>query len=653
VVTLGKRLACQNGEVVPYGAVSVQVDLQPGPPMPPLLAEVRSEAGRVLARGRTPAGWRGGALSIPIPTVRRTVGGARVCLRTAARGGRAAVRGQANATGRITVGGKKRPGVMRIAYLRAGSESWLALAPTIAHRFAQAKTRIAGAWLFWVVLALIAVGVGVGVRAALTAEDARRVAVACAVVAVLNGVAWSLLLPPLQSHDEPVHVYYTQRLAETGKVPRPISGTVLSDEENAVINAQRLFDVAGNLDGHPPWTQLEDRALDRTLATGLGRTSDGADGGVGVYPPLYYALGAVAYKATPGGSLLDRMAAMRLVSALLAGVAAFFVCLFARELLPGRPWAWGAAGVIAAFQPVFAYLSGAFNPDMAVTAAGAALFYAIVRALRGGLTPRLGLAIGLAVSLGFLSKLSFAGLIPGAALAVLIAMWRSRAWVGGVVAAVAALVPVAIYAVLNVKLWDRPALVGGSAPGGGVSGVVGGGGVPTSGFNLREALVYVWQVHLPRLPFMKDLAPDYPLWDRYFKGWVGSFGWGDYAYPGWVPSVALAVGLVLLAGAVALALRHRAEFVARWPEWLTYAVLTGGLLFLLAYTGYDYAKKTGMGFEQGRYLLPLTALYAGIVAAGLRGFGARVGPVIAAVLVVLAAGMSVWAELLTIARFYG
>jgi len=77
------------------------------------------------------------------------------------------------------------------------------------------------------------------------------------------------------------------------------------------------------------------------------------------------------------------------------------------------------------------------------------------------------------------------------------------------------------------------------------------------------------------------------------------------------------------------------------------------LLFLLAYTGYDYAKKTGAIFEQGRYLLPLDALYAGIVVAGLRGFGARFGPVIAGVLVVLAAGMGVWAQLLTIARFYG
>lgn len=653
---------CQRPEIVPEGAATIELTADAAAQRPALAVVIRDAAGRVVTRGRADLA-AGSTVRIPLGPVRRSAGGAEICL-SASGPGAVGLRGQPAAEGHLERNGRTRPGVLRIAYLRSGSESWFGLAPTIAHRFAQAKTRVAGAWMFWVVLALIAAAVVIGVRAALTAGDVRRVAAACALVAVLNGVTWSLLLPPLQAHDETVHVYYTQRLAETGTPPRPIPGTVLSDEENAVLTAVRLFDVVGNRDGHPPWTEFEDRALDRTLASGLSRLSDGADGGVGVYPPLYYALGVVAYKATPGGSLLDRMEAMRLVSALLAGVAAVFVCLFARVLLPARPWAWAAAGVIAAFQPVFGYMSGAFNPDMAVTAAGAALFYAIARALRNkpstrgqtpgrGLTPRLGLAIGLALSLGFLSKLAFAGFIPGAALAVLIAMWRSRAWVSGLVAAVAALVPVGIYVLLNHYAWDRPALVGGSAPGGGVTGAVGGGGGAPPGFNLSEALVYIWQVHLPRLPFMADLLPGYPLWDRYFEKWVGRFAWGDYAFPSWVPAIALAVGLVLLAAAVALALRHRAAFVARWPEWLSYAALAGGLLLLLAYTGYDYFKKTGLDFEQGRYLLPLHALYAGIVAAGLRGFGARVGPIVAAVLVVAAAGMSAWAQLLTIARFYG
>jgi hypothetical protein len=648
VVTLGEEPACQAPEIVPAGAAVLElpIALPNGGEAPALTAELRDRGGRVVARGEAPAGARGPRVRIELPRVRDAVAGAQVCLRAAPGGSQVDVRGQAATTGKIEVGGEERPGAMSLHYLRSGSETWLAIAPSIAHRFAQAKTRVAGAWLFWVVLVLSGVAVAIGVRAGLA--PGARVPAACAAIALLNGVAWSLLLPPLQSNDEPVHVYYTQRLAETGNPPRPIAGTVLSDEENAVINAVRLYDVAGNTSAHPPWTSFEDRELDRTLAAGPSRLSDGADGGVGVYPPLYYALGAAAYKATPGGSLLDRMEAMRLVSALLAAVAAFFCCLFARELLPGRAWAWAAAGVVAAFQPTFGYLSGAFNPDVAVTAAGAALFYAIARAYRRGLTPWLAVAIGGALAAGFLSKLAFAGLVPGAALAVLLLAWRQRAWAAGGVAALAAGVPVVVYALLNVTVWDRPALVGGSG-----EAAVGGGGIVTRDFNVREALVYIWQVHLPRLPFMSERASDYPLWDRYFTQWVGRFGWGDYAFPTWVPWVALSVGLVLLAAAIAFALRHRAAFVARWPEWLSYAAIAGGLLLLLAYTGYDYSRNTGLGFEQGRYLLPLHALYAGIVAAGLRGFGARAGPVAAAVLVVLAAGMSVWAQLLTIARFYG
>jgi hypothetical protein len=164
----------------------------------------------------------------------------------------------------------------------------------------------------------------------------------------------------------------------------------------------------------------------------------------------------------------------------------------------------------------------------------------------------------------------------------------------------------------------------------------------------------VWQTYLPRLPFMQDrFTEDFPLWDRYFTGWVGRFGWGDYEFAHWVSVVTAVVLSILLIAAVGLAARHRAAFASRWPEWLSYAAIGLGLLFLLGYTGYGWKRDTGTNFEQGRYLLPLLGMYAAIIAAGLRGLGARVGPVAAGVLVVAAASHSIWAQLLTIARFYG
>ena len=269
-----------------------------------------------------------------------------------------------------------------------------------------------------------------------------RAAWLCALVAVVNGIAWSLFVPPLQAFDETVHVYYGQFLAETYNVPRPVPGSVLSEDELAIVNSVRLFDVVGNLDGHPPWTEVEDRALNRTLGSGLGRVSQGADGGVGVYPPLYYAIGAAGYKLSPYQSLLDRLEAMRFASVLLAGLTALFVCLFVRELVPQPAWAWRAAGLVAAFQPLFGFLSGVFNPDMGMAAGSAVVFYGVARAWRRGLTLGGGVLIGAGLAGAFLSKLAAVGLVPGAGLAVLLLAWRQRAWRGLLGFAAAALAPV-------------------------------------------------------------------------------------------------------------------------------------------------------------------------------------------------------------------
>jgi len=474
-----------------------------------------------------------------------------------------------------------------------------------------------------------------------------RAAWLCTLVAVLNGVVWSIVVPPLQSFDETVHVYYGQYLAETRKTPRPITGSVLSDDENTVVYGVRLFDVVGNGTGRPPWTALEDAGLDAALAKGPGRVSEGASGGVGLYPPGYYALGSLAYLATPSDSMLDRMAAMRLVSALLAGLAVLFTFLFLRELLPRSPWTWTVGALAVALQPLFGFMSGVFNPDMGVVAAACAVFFLLARAFHRGLGLPLAVGIGLAAAAGVLAKLAMVGLIPGVLLGGVLLAARDRRWRPLLAGAAAFAVPLGLYAVVNVTRFDRPALPFG---GGGEAG--GGGGAVGPAGNFREMLVYIWQDFLPRLPFMEDRFSDFPLWDRWIVGWVGRFGWGDYGFPKWVSVVVMGLLVVLLALAVAAALRgDRPAVRARWREWVTYLTMAAGLLGLLAYTGYTYTRATGNGFEQGRYLLPLLPLYAAVVAAGVRALGRRAGPVAGAALVALCVGWSGWALILTVERF--
>src|SRR3954452_21593599 len=102
-----------------------------------------------------------------------------------------------------------------------------------------------------------------------------RAALVCALVAFANSLAWALRLPPLQAHDEQAHVYYVQYLAETGKVPRPVgqNGTSYTEEQNTVVNQLHLFDVVGNGNGRPPWTDYERDQIDKIISGPLNRES--------------------------------------------------------------------------------------------------------------------------------------------------------------------------------------------------------------------------------------------------------------------------------------------------------------------------------------------------------------------------------------------
>src|SRR5947209_19123000 len=59
---------------------------------------------------------------------------------------------------------------------------------------------------------------------------------ACMAVAALNALVWNVITPAFQVPDEPVQVGYAQYLAETGKLPRPLSPYFDgSPEENDVM----------------------------------------------------------------------------------------------------------------------------------------------------------------------------------------------------------------------------------------------------------------------------------------------------------------------------------------------------------------------------------------------------------------------------------
>ena len=229
-----------------------------------------------------------------------------------------------------------------------------------------------------------------------------------------------------------------------------------------MLAATLFYRVVGDVAARPPWTEAEDAAMDALPAA--GRVSSGSAQSSSNNPPLYYALQGIPYGAgrVLGLSFLDRLALMRLLSVLLFAVTALAAFLFVRELVPGTPWAWTLGGLAVALQALAGFISSGVQADALLYCASALLLLALAR----GLPPRPGRRARARPSAppwpsALLAKLTFAGLVPGAALGVLLLVRRAgrdgarRARAGRLAAAGVAGTAIAAYAVACVAVWDR------------------------------------------------------------------------------------------------------------------------------------------------------------------------------------------------------
>lgn len=716
VVVLPGEERCQGGEFVPRQAAALRIYAggQRGQLGQPLVVSILDQKGRMVSRAQVPAGYGHGSLDIRMPPPSRDVNEGSFCLRNSGAhpmtfAGNLTTVGQAEAQ-RGSVGpepqilattvnpfflgpngpGARRSDEIRVDYLRPGRESWLELAPVLARRFALFKPSFFGPWTLWAALASMVLLWALAALLVTRSGDVTPTATAregastgahdgdgprpgwgrrarrwlpaagwgCTVIAFLHGAVWATVTPAFQVPDESAHAGYVQYLAEKGRPPPTgrggstaasrrealATGNDLSEEHEAIY-----FSLPFGTEAKPSWSQARDEALRRRLNQDLSQSTVSGARSANSYPPLYYAVEALPVRLASGLDALDRLYLMRLVSALFAAATVAFVYLFLRELLPATPWARTVGALAVAFQPVFGFMSGGVNNDNLLYTAGAALVFALARALRRGLTPRLGIGIAVAVAVGMLTKPGMIALVPGAAVGVALAAWRSparRPALLGTVAAAGTLAAVGLaFVLLNTVVLGRATVIGEDL----VSEAAG------RLLSMRGQASYLWQFFLPQLPFMAEqfpAYPSYPVWDVYIQGFIGRFGYFQYGFPPWANNVGLAVlGAVTALAGLALA-RTRGLLRRRWPELACYGLLLVGLMILNAVVGYRSRALTGANFEQPRYLFPLLALYGGLVAVAARGAGRHWGPALGAFLVVLAVGHSLFAILLTIARYY-
>ncbi|MGA2163430.1 MAG: DUF2142 domain-containing protein [Solirubrobacteraceae bacterium] len=474
----------------------------------------------------------------------------------------------------------------------------------------------------------------------------------CALVACLNAASWSLITPPFQAPDEQAHFAYVEQLARNGRLPTSSTQEFAPDEQLAFED----LDVAGvslQPQHHTIASEAQQRKLEGDMARVAAASSISDKGAAGVaasQPPLYYTLEVIPYAVGAGGGVLDQLALMRLLSALMCGVTVLFVFLFVREALPAAPRAWTVAGLGAAFMPALASICGAVNPDAMLCALSAAIFYCFARAFKSGLTPRVAVAIGVLTAAGLLTKLNFLGLVPGVVLGLALLARRTAQELGpraGVRAAASAFaiaaLPACVYVLANLISHHHALGIAG--------GVI---GFTVSHRSISGELSYIWQLYLPRLPGMRvDFADISPPRDLWFNGFVGDYGFEDTFFPRWVDNLALipALAIAALAGRE-LCLRRR-ELTRRAAELATYLTLTVGLLVLVGASAYLSFPSEAAAFPEPRYLLPLIPLFGGVLALAARGAGGRWSTAAGVLIVVLFFAHDLVSQLQVIARYYG
>jgi 4-amino-4-deoxy-L-arabinose transferase-like glycosyltransferase len=558
----------------------------------------------------------------------------------------------------MTVNGKQRRGGLALTFYRPGSETAAAMIGPVFERIGRTRGAFGGAWRGYAIVTLLLAGLVLTAVLLRKGACRRRMLVALWAIAACNALAWSLFTPALQIPDESAHLSYVQDLAEKKQPPQPL-GPSLSPELTIIVDGVGLGRVNFQRDARPPWQAVDDLILASRLATHPSRRNPASYLPVADYPPAYYAGLVPVYRAVTAahGSTLDAITPMRALSALLAGISVLAVFGFLVELFPERRQVALGVALVCAYQPLLTYISGGVNPDALLIATGTTMFWLFARAFRRGLTWARAVGLGLLLALALLTKVAALGFVPGWVAGMLLLLWQARDRGGravlgvGAAAGLAAAVPLVVYGLLNAGPWNRPVLPTGLTGGGGggeAAPVVAGPHTEVTGF-----ASYLWEYLLPRLNSMTDFF--HSRWtprDLWVPGWVGRFGWNDYGFPNWVNRGALIVYAIIAVAAIIGLVRLLRRRGPEWAPILVAALLGLGLIGAIAKAGYPLRATGNFIFEQGRYYMPLIALFALSIMLALSLVRRRAAQLVTVALVVVSIAHFGGALALTVQRYY-
>lgn len=428
----------------------------------------------------------------------------------------------------------------------------------------------------------------------------RRLAVGIGLFALVRSLVWIAMMPVFKIADEPSHFENVQYRAEHLKAPRfdggPMGKVMHSGAAPEVLLAWQLSNFYFRGQYMKDTRQaLEEQKLDDMADNPVNRHGDGQITSM-AYPGAYYDLGVVAYDLFRKSSVVTRVFAVRIVSALLGVLAAVATFFAARRVMDSRALALAAA-LIVILEPMEAQMTAAVNNDAGIIGFAALVFYLQIRFLVE--TPRipawwLGLLLGLTTTLAVLSKPHGFATGPGSVIVcglIVARNLRSReAWRF----ALAAALPILVVALPSQWLTVHEGTRILPAP-------------------VEVAAGAAAQLRPDFSAFLSTLDDSYALY--LLKSTIGQFGWLEYSLGiGWIDYVKSVANLAWYGFIAAVAARLLWPDESRWLSMraLLFCAFTVGfaVLFIL-YAEYRFRLAGMQGVIQGRsflFSLPAAAI---------------------------------------------
>ncbi len=288
----------------------------------------------------------------------------------------------------------------------------------------------------------------------------------------------------------------------------------------------------------------------------------------------------------------------RAVSVLCGAVTVWFTILIGRRAAPGRPAVVGLlGGALVAFNPQFLFIHGALSNDTLVSALASAGLWQTLRAVGRPEQLTGWAAAGLLAGAALLTKLNAAGFAAAAAAALALGALRLRS--------------------------PRVLVQGGAALAGAAAAVCG-------WWLIRNVVIYGdplgWRVY--RTIFGPNLRQERLTFEEVqlflvvqLRSYWAAFGWMNVQAPEWFHAGVRALCWAAVAGFVWLAARRlwRSRRGTRGSAWLDAGVLVVLALALLAQEAYllSVLTRCNASCYQGRYLFPVAAPIAVLLATGL------------------------------------